>query len=131
MRDSIVTRIIATNTTLEGVNIVTQLSEEKLKKMLDEHSQNLQASISKIDKTVGEIKTRIEEEQNSASAMGLLSTGIAGFAISFSLLSWGVDKQIGELVVAGTVVVMFSAILLLAGVYINNKSSRPNRQELI
>jgi len=126
-----VTRIIATNTTLEGVNIVTQLSEEKLKKMLDEHSQNLQASISKIDKTVGEIKTRIEEEQNSASAMGLLSTGIAGFAISFSLLSWGVDKQIGELVVAGTVVVMFSAILLLAGVYINNKSSRPNRQELI
>jgi len=131
LRDSIVTRIIATNTTLEGVNIVTQLSEEKLKKMLDEHSQNLQASISKIDKTVGEIKTRIEEEQNSASAMGLLSTGIAGFAISFSLLSWGVDKQIGELVVAGTVVVMFSAILLLAGVYINNKSSRPNRQELI
>jgi len=108
---------------------MTQISEEKLKEMLDEHSQNLQASISKIDKTVGEIKNRFEQQEKSTWVMWLLSTGVAGFAISFSLLSWGVDKQIGELVIAGTVVVMFSAILLLVGVYINNKSSRPKRQE--
>jgi predicted RND superfamily exporter protein len=108
---------------------MTQLSEEKLKEMLDEHSQKLQAGISKIDKTVGEIKTRVEEQEKSTSVMWLLSTGIVGFTISFSLGSWGIDKQIGELVVAGTVVVMLSTILLLVGVYINNKSSRQKRQE--
>ena len=103
---------------------MTQLSEEKLKEMLDEHSQKLQAGISKIDKTVEEIKTKVEEQQNSASVMWLFSIGVASFAIGISLLSWGVNKENGPLVIGGTVAVMFCTILLLVGVYINNRSSK-------
>lgn len=106
-----------------------QLSEEKLKEVLDEHSQNLQASISHLEKMVAEIKTKFQEEQNSTLVMWLFGIAITVFALGMSLVFWGVDRGNPPIVLGGTGAIMFTVVLLVVGVFINKKPSTSKRQE--
>jgi hypothetical protein len=105
-----------------------ELSEEKLKEMLEEYSQNLQGSINEVHKTVGQIKDRLENEQSYSWIMQLFSFNVAIFAIGLSVLIYGADKGNLRALNAGFGISMLSALLFLVGDIIYIKLTGTKRQ---
>ena len=105
-----------------------ELNEEKLKQILDGCSKTIQDYIdTTVNKAVGEIKGKLEVEQNYSALISLFSFGVAIFAIGIAVLIYGADKGNPTALNTGLFITGLSIIMFIVGSFLNMKPSRRKR----
>ena len=101
-----------------------ELNEEKLKQILDGYSKTIQDKIdTSINKAIGEIKGKLEVEQNYSALIFWFSFGLAIFAIGIAVLIYGADKGNSGAFNTGLFIIGLSIFMFIVGSFLNRKFS--------